>query len=160
MSGLYEISGRCHCGNIEYAFISPVPKMELPIKSCDCSFCIKQGACYTSHPHGKLEVSVKDRSKINRYQFGSESADVFLCSQCGVFPFIVSQIDDQLYAVLNANSINGLKIDQAKVVPIEHVENQSTEERAERWKKNWISKVEITYKNQVVNPALLEIPVA
>ena len=155
MGGLHEISGRCHCGNIEYTFISPVPKMELPIRSCDCSFCIKQGACYTSHPQGQLNVMVKDRTQVNRYQFGTESADVFLCSQCGVFPFIVSQIDEHLYAVLNANSINGLKIDQAKIVPAEHVENQSAEQRAERWKKNWIPKVEIKCEHQAVNPTLL-----
>lgn len=155
MGGLHEISGRCHCGNVEYMFVSPVPKMELPIKSCDCSFCIKQGACYTSHPQGKLSVLVKERSLVKRYQFGSESADVFLCSQCGVFPFIVGRIDDQLYAVLNANSINGLNIDRAKIVPVEHVENQSVEERVERWKRNWIPKVEIKYKNQAVSPALL-----
>ncbi len=155
MGGLHEISGRCHCGNIEYTFISPVPKMELPIKSCDCSFCSKQGACYTSHPKGTLQVVVKEKEQVNCYQFGTESADVFLCTQCGVFPFIVGQIESQLYAVLNANSINGLKIDRAAVVPVEQLENQSAEERTERWKRSWIPHVEIEYLKRPVNPAIL-----
>lgn len=155
MGGLHEIKGRCHCGNIEYLFRSPVPMMELPVKSCDCSFCIKQGACYVSHPQGRLEVLVKDRSRVSQYRFGTESAEVYICSTCGVFPFIVGTIAGQLYAVLNANSINGLHIEHAKIVPAEHVDNRTAEERSERWKKNWIPKVEITYLKQAVNPAFL-----
>jgi hypothetical protein len=155
MSGLHEISGRCHCANVEYNFISPIPKMELPVRSCDCSFCSKQGACYTSHPQGALKVTVKDKGLVNLYQFGSESADVFLCSRCGVFPFIVGRIDDQLYAVLNANSINGLHIDRAAIVPVEQLENQTQKERIDRWKRSWIPHVEIEYLNKPVNAAIL-----
>jgi len=155
MSGLHEISGRCHCGNVEYVFISPIPKMELPIKGCDCSFCSKQGAVYTSHPKGTLKVTVKDRSKVSFYQFGEEAADVFLCSVCGVFPFITGEIEDRQYAVLNANSINGLKIDRAAIVPAPVLEKQSAEERAERWKRSWIPRVEIKYLSQNVNPSIL-----
>lgn len=155
MGGLHEISGRCHCGNIEYEFVSPISKMELPIRSCGCSFCSKQGACYTSHPQGQLKVTVKDQELINCYRFGTESADVFLCTRCGIFPVIVGQIEEQLYAVLNANSINGLKIDRAALVPAEQLENQSIEERTQRWKRSWIPYVEIRYLNKPVNPAIL-----
>ncbi len=155
MGGMHEISGRCHCGNIEYQFVSPVPKMELPIKSCDCSFCSKQGAVYTSHPQGALRVTVKDKDRVNFYQFGEEAADVFSCGICGIFPFIVGEIDDHQYAVLNANSINGLKIDRAAIVPIPHLDNQTAEERKQRWQRSWIPKVEIAYLNKPVNPAIL-----
>ncbi|PLX89997.1 MAG: hypothetical protein C0619_10150 [Desulfuromonas sp.] len=110
MSALYEISGRCHCGNIEYEFTSPLQKTELPIRTCDCSFCTKQGACYTSHPQGKLVARIKDRTLLQTYRFGSEAADAYICRQCGVYPFIASELDGTLYAVLNANSINGLHI--------------------------------------------------
>ena len=155
MGGLHEISGRCHCGNIGYSFVSPIVKIELPIRSCDCSFCLKQGACYTSHPQGALRVVVKERGLVSLYQFGSESADVFLCARCGIFPFIVGRIEEQLYAVVNANSINGIKIDRAAVVPVEHLEQQSVAEREARWKRSWIQHVEIKYLNQSVNPAVL-----
>lgn len=155
MGGLHEIAGRCHCGNVEYVFTSPVPKLELPIKGCDCSFCSKQGAVYTSHPKGSLKVFVKDRGQVRLYQFGSEAADVFSCSVCGVFPFIRGLIDGQPYAVLNANCINGLNIDRASIVPVQHLENQTVEERNERWKRAWIPTVEINYLKQSVNPAIL-----
>ena len=155
MGGLHQISGRCHCGNIEYQFISPVPKMELPIKSCDCSFCSKQGAVYTSHPQGELQVDVKEKEKISFYQFGEEAADVFFCSVCGVFPFILGEIEGQHYAVLNANSINGLNIDRSAIVPLPQLDYQSTEERTQRWRRSWIPKVEISYLQRPVNPAIL-----
>jgi hypothetical protein len=155
MGGLHQMSGRCYCGNIEYVFTSPIPKMELPIKSCDCSFCSKQGAVYTSHPQGSLAVKVKDQEKVSIYQFGEEPADVFSCAGCGVFPFIIGVIEGQKYAVLNANSINGLKIDRSRVTPIPHLDNQSAEERAERWKRSWIPKVDIDYAKPAVNPAIL-----
>ena len=155
MSGLHEISGRCHCGNIEYLFISPIPKVELPIRTCGCSFCSRQGACYTSHPQGRLQVTVQDRQQTSRYRFGTELVDVLLCSRCGVFPLIVGDIEGQQYAVINANSINGLHIDRAAIPCALQLENQTAEERIERWKKAWIPHVEIDYLQAVVNPAIL-----
>lgn len=155
MSGLHEISGRCHCGNIEYVFSSPIPKLELPIRTCDCSFCTKQGACYTSHPKGSLQVRVRQRKLTHRYRFGSEQADVFLCSNCGVFPFILGELDGSQYAVINANSINGLHIDRAALPPALHLESQSAEERAARWRRAWIPKVSIKYLNSAVTATVL-----
>ena len=154
MSGLHEISGRCHCGNIDYQFNSPIPKLELPIRTCDCSFCTKQGACYTSHPKGSLQVRIKERKLIHKYRFGSEQADVFLCSNCGVFPIIVGELDGNLYAVINANSINGLHIDRSKLAPALHLESQSAEERAARWRRAWIPNVTINYLNQALSAAI------
>ena len=68
---------------------------------------------------------------------------------------IVGEIDDHQFAVLNANSINGLKIDRAAVVPIPHLDNQTIEERQQRWQRSWIPKVEISYFTKPVNPAIL-----
>ena len=155
MGGLHEISGRCHCGNIEYLFISPIAKIELPIRTCDCSFCTMQGACYTSHPQGQLRVMVHDRQQTSRYQFGTESADVLLCTKCGVFPLIIGDVDEKQYAVLNANSINGLHIDRATIPSALQLENQTIEERIARWRKAWIPNVTIDFKQKSVNPAIL-----
>lgn len=147
MKAIHEISGRCHCGNIEFMFFSPLPKTELPIRTCDCSFCTKQGACYTSHPQGKLSVTIKDRSLLQTYRFGTESADAYICQQCGTYPFIASELDGKTYAVLNANSINGLHIDRAIIPPAQQLTNQTVEERKARWKKAWIGQVEIRFES-------------
>ncbi|MDT8419604.1 MAG: hypothetical protein RQ754_04180 [Desulfuromonadales bacterium] len=148
MSALYEISGRCHCGNIEFEFTSPLQKTELPIRTCDCSFCTRQGACYTSHPQGRLAVRIKDRAMLQTYRFGSESADAYICRRCGVYPFIASELDGTMYAVLNANSINGLHIDRAIIPPAQQFSDQTEEERKARWKRAWIGHVEITFSGQ------------
>lgn len=152
MSGLHEMSGSCHCGNITYTFVAPLPQDELSVRTCDCSFCTMHGACYTSHPQGSLKVRVADRSLVSSYRFGSKAADVFLCSRCGVYPFILSAIDGRLHAVINANSINGLQIDRAQMPPALHLQEQTREERIGRWKRAWIPRVEISYQ---VNAALL-----
>lgn len=144
MAALHEITGRCHCGNIEYTFFSPIPKSELPLRTCDCSFCIKQAACYTSHPKGRLQVKIKDQGQVNSYRFGTETADANICAICGVYPYISTELDGQTYAVLNANSINGLRIDHAAIPPALHLQSFSVEERIERWKKFWIGQVEIS----------------
>ena len=150
MQVIHEISGRCHCGNIEYTFFSPLPKTELPIRTCDCSFCTRQGACYTSHPRGRLQVQIKDHALVKPYRFGTESAAAMLCSVCGVYPLITTDLDGQTYAVLNANSINGLHIDHSAIPPALHLENLSVEERIERWKKAWIGQVEIALCPEVI----------
>lgn len=155
MSGMHEMTGRCHCGNISFKFLCPIPKIELPIRSCDCSFCSRQGACYTSHPQGSLQVRVADRVQTKLYRFGSEQADVFLCINCGIFPFILTEIDAQQYAVLNANCINGLHIDLTALPPALQLENQTEQERLARWKRFWIPQVKIEYRSPRVNATLL-----
>lgn len=142
MSGDFEISGRCHCGNIAFTLLAPIPKTELPIRSCDCSFCTRQGATYTSHPRGRLKVQIEDEQSIRWYRYGSETAEVLLCTVCGVFPLITCDIEGQRYAVLNANSINGLYIDRSHLVTIHH-DTLSPPEMLRKRQENWIPEVVI-----------------
>ncbi|WP_020675382.1 GFA family protein [Geopsychrobacter electrodiphilus] len=143
MTAFHEIAGGCHCGNITYKFFSPLPKSELPLRSCDCSFCTKQGACYTSHPKGRLLIQIKDQAQIKHYRFGTETAEAILCASCGCFPFITAELDGQTFAVLNANSIDDLQIDHAVIPPALHLVDFSVAERIRRWKNFWIGQVEI-----------------
>lgn len=143
MKVAHEITGGCHCGNINYTFFCPLPKTELPLRSCDCSFCTKHGACYTSHSKGRLQVQIKHPAQVNAYRFGSETAAANVCAICGVYPFIAAKLDGQTYAALNANSIDGLHIDHAAIPPALHLVDFSVAERIERWKKFWIGQVEI-----------------
>lgn len=142
MSGEFEISGRCHCGNIDYTLFAPVPKTELPLRSCDCTFCSRQGAVYTSHPHARLQVRIADEASIQWYRFGSETAEVLFCTICGVMTLITCDIDDHLYAVLNANTVNGLHIDRTNLTTVSH-EGYSLEEMLQRRQKFWIPDVVI-----------------
>ena len=58
------IEGGCHCGNIQYHYAVEVPLGSLSIRACNCSFCTKQGAIYTSDPKGKLNVKIRSNNDI------------------------------------------------------------------------------------------------
>ena len=95
---------------------------------------------------------VQECQQTSRYQVGTEMADVLLCTRCGVYPLIISGIESKAYAVLNANSMNGLRIDCATMPSALQLENQTLEEQPERWKKAWIPQV--TIENKVASAAI------
>jgi len=140
MENRIPIKGGCHCGNIEYTYYSPLPAEEIPIRGCNCSFCTKQGHRYTSHPHAKLEASIRDPSQVKAIRFGTETAEFHLCQACGVIPFITSRIDDQNYAVVNVNSFDGIDLATLNMDFFD-LNNESLEARLERRKRVWIPEV-------------------
>ena len=138
------IQGKCHCGNIHYQFtrpdFDPNSNDTLPVRSCTCSFCIKHGGVYTSHPEGALAAQVDDESLVQRYEFGTGTAQFYICQQCGVFPFVTSAIEGKSYAVVNVNTFEN--VDRAALVPaIADFDGESVEDRLGRRKRTWISSV-------------------
>ena len=53
-------TGRCHCGAVGFAYETAKPPGEWPVRECQCSFCQKHGACYTSDPAGALRFEHRD----------------------------------------------------------------------------------------------------
>lgn len=68
------IAGQCHCGNIRVALEWPQDCAEIPARSCDCSFCVKHGGVWTSHPRARLSARFDDRSQVSAYAFGTKTA--------------------------------------------------------------------------------------
>jgi hypothetical protein len=134
------IAGGCHCGNIELAYASPLPPAELRVRSCDCSFCTKQGAYYTSHPEGRLEVVITDRERFKSYRFATLTADAWFCTRCGTFVLMTSEIENRLFAVLNVNCLNDLHFNRL-TVPSLSLSEDSAEQRLSRRQKAWIGSV-------------------
>ena len=133
-----KVSGRCHCGNITYEFEAP---SELTARACDCTFCVKHGGVWTSDPHGKLAASVGDAVSI--YRFGTETGDFYVCQRCGAVPFVTSEIDGRLYAVVNVNTFEGLDPKTLPRAPVSF-EGESTDNRLARRKQRWIPAVSIS----------------
>jgi len=50
-----RIRGRCHCGNISFRLDWEPDPVEIPARSCDCTFCMKPGGTWTSYSAGKLD---------------------------------------------------------------------------------------------------------
>ena len=137
-----KISGSCHCGNIRYRFDWPGSEREIPTRACSCTFCLKHGAVYTSHPKGHLEARFNDERAVTRYRFGHRSADFVLCSTCGALAFATCEIDGVLHAVINVNTFDG--VDPAILVPrVTDFEGETNNDRLARRKRNWTPQVQI-----------------
>jgi len=136
----HQVRGGCHCGNIRLTYHSPVPPPEMPVRRCDCSFCQKQGACYTSHPDGRLEVEVLEPLQVRQYRFGTLTAAAWICTKCGGFPFFSSEIDGRVYAVLNVNTLEDFDYNRM-TVPTLSLSEEPVEKRLDRRRRAWIGQV-------------------
>jgi len=66
-----------------------------------------------------------------------------VCASCGAVPFVTSEIESRLYAVVNVNSFEG--IDPASLVKsAADFEGESTDSRLARRRQRWIPEVSIT----------------
>ena len=138
-----RIEGKCHCGNINYVLQWPGAGTDIPVRACGCTFCTKHGGVYTSHRDAELAAVVHDEGLVSRYRFGTETAEFYLCSRCGVVPFVTSTIEENLYAVVNVNSFEG--IDPSSFAQaVTDFDGETTDSRLDRRKRNWIPTVTIT----------------
>jgi hypothetical protein len=138
-----RIEGRCHCGNIRYALEWPGDPAAIKIRECGCTFCRKHGGSWTSHRDAELVAEIGDASLVSKYNFGTATADFYVCSRCGAVPFVSSEIDDELYAVVNVNTLEGVST-SALVRTAANFDGEGTDERLERRKRNWIARVRIS----------------
>jgi len=137
-----RIEGKCHCGNINYVFQWPGESSEIPVRACGCTFCTMHGGTYTSHRESELAAVVENSSMVSKYRFGTQTADFFVCSRCGVVPFVTSEIAGRLYAVVNVNTFHGVDASIFNRAPTDF-EGESAESRLDRRRKTWIPNVRI-----------------
>ena len=71
----------CHCGAVELEL--DLPDGIVDPRRCDCSICRRKGAVVASVPlHGLRVVKGADRLKL--YQFNTNTARHYFCSNCGI----------------------------------------------------------------------------
>jgi hypothetical protein len=138
-----QILGKCHCGNVSLAFEIAGVVSEIPVRACTCSFCVKHGGVWTSHPRATLAVTVRDPSAVMKYQFGTNTADFHICAACGVVPLVTSQINGQLYAVVNVNTFEDVEPALLRRATASF-ESEGVNARLERRVRNWIPDVRIS----------------
>ena len=137
-----KIQGQCHCGNISYTFHWPGDDQTIPVRACSCSFCTMHGGVYTSHREAALQAAIQNDELVNRYRFGTGTADFYICARCGAVPFVTSEIDSHLYAVVNVNTFQN--VDRSIFQPaITHFDDETTESRLDRRERTWIPSVSI-----------------
>jgi hypothetical protein len=127
---------------MRYVLEWPGDVSDIRTRACGCSFCTKHGGSWTSHRGAELAAEVREASLVSKYRFGTATADFYVCARCGAVPFVTSEIEGCLYAVVNVNTFEG--IDPASLPRAStNFDGEGTGERLERRKRNWIQKVRI-----------------
>ena len=138
-----DISGSCHCGNISFSLQWPGDGAEIPARSCGCTFCVKHGGVWTSNPQAILRARVTDAGMVERYAFGTETAQFLVCARCGVAPLVTSEIGGNVFAVVNVNTFDNVERSRLRVQPA-NFEGEDVTLRLERRKRGWIADVALT----------------
>ena len=87
--------GRCHCGAVGFEYRTSMPPAEWSVRACQCSFCQKHGAAYTSDAAGSVRFMHEDAAALSRYRFGHKTADFVFCGRCGGYLGAVTEEEGQ-----------------------------------------------------------------
>lgn len=134
------IQGSCHCGNVSFSLDWKQDATEIAARACGCSFCVKHGGIWTSNPKATLRVKIDDPAQLEKYAFGTHTADFHVCRRCGVTPLVTSDIDGRTYAVVSVNAFNNVDRSRVRVAP-SSFDGEETSSRLDRRKRNWIADV-------------------
>ena len=121
--------------------VCPGEGVEVASRTCGCTFCRKHAASWTSRQDWELNARLLDASLVSKYRFGTNTAEFYICSSCGVVPFAVCDIRDRRYAVVNVNTFT----DNVTLVPSStDFDSEEIDDRIDRREHNWISNVQIS----------------
>jgi len=134
------IHGACHCGNVTFELSWEPDPTEIPARACDCTFCTKHGGVWTSNPQGRLEVAIRDPSRVSRYSFGTRTAEFHVCSACGIVPVVTSELDGRLHAVVSVNAFDNVPASLLRRSPASFG-GEDVASRLGRRERNWIPDV-------------------
>ena len=130
-------AGGCHCGNIALQLRLSRPPEQMALRSCSCSFCRAHGTRTVSDREGFVEIEASDWSLVERYRFGSRTADYLLCGRCGVYVGAVCETGSGSRAVVNVNCLDDrAAFTQTPLAP--DYDGETTDARMERRAMNWM----------------------
>jgi hypothetical protein len=132
----HTLTGACHCGALQLTFETPTLPEKLPLRACDCSFCRKHGVRTTSDPAGTVMFRIGDPGLLQRYRFGTQTADTLICRNCGIYLAAVTEIDGALYAVVNVNALDD-RTAFARMPSVMNYEGETAEQRMARRRVKW-----------------------
>ena len=135
MSRRYSYPGGCHCRNLAVRLDSDKTPIELGTRGDACSFCAKHAALYTSDPQGELHVTIADDRLVERYRFGTRTADFLVCKACGVF--IAACMPEPALAVVNIHVLDARAAFLTNHVQLADFEGESVEQRLARRRSRW-----------------------
>jgi hypothetical protein len=135
------LTGSCHCRNIGFTLDWRSGPATIPARACGCSFCDKHGGVWTAHPAAHLRIEVLHPGRVNRYEFGTRTAQFHVCTACGVVPLVTSVIDSRSYAVVSVNALDDVTPGLLDRKPVSF-DGESEVDRLARRRLHWIGNVE------------------
>jgi len=140
---MHQVTGSCHCGNVNVSIELPHDPLEYSPRACDCDFCRKHGASYFSDPNGVVCLTVRNRELLHGYRQGSGTAEMLVCTNCGVLIGGVFRTAAGDFAAINARIVD---------TAIAFGETKSTspklldvEEKTARWRRLWFRNVSFAF---------------
>jgi hypothetical protein len=130
-------SGGCHCGNITVALRLSTPPDQTPLRACACGFCRAHATRTVADRNGRVELWATDWSLVERYRFGSRTADYIVCRRCGIYAAAVCDTPSGLRAVVNVNCMHDrAAFTQPPTSP--DYDGESIQVRFDRRAANWM----------------------
>lgn len=139
-------AGGCHCGNVRYQYETAVLPEQWSVRRCTCTFCLRLAARYTSAADAQLALTVLYASMVQRYEFGTKTAEFLRCARCGVMIAALSGNDSARIAVLNVNTLDDIESLALQTAPA-NFDGEVLDDRLARRQANWIQGVTIDYVN-------------
>jgi hypothetical protein len=130
------LGGSCHCGNLSIELETAKAPEELPVRACQCSFCLRHHALSTSDPAGQARLTIREPEETSRYQFGMRAAEFLICRRCGVYVGAFMRDGEQAWAVLNILALDDRARFTAAPQPMDY-EGETLEGRIARRKQRW-----------------------
>ena len=128
--------GRCHCGAVGFEYRTEKAPGEWPVRNCQCSFCQKHGACYTSDPAGSVRFTHDDAGALSRYRFGQQTADFIFCGRCGGYLGAVTEEDGRPLMVVNLRALDPQPENLPAAQPMSY-DGESMDDRNARRVARW-----------------------
>jgi hypothetical protein len=95
-----RLHGSCHCGAVELSI--PWNGAFEKLRRCDCSFCSRRSAVVASVKLADLRIE-KGSETLALYTFGTNTAQHYFCSVCGIYTHHQRRSDPTEYGVNIAN---------------------------------------------------------
>lgn len=102
----------CHCGAVELD-VTLLDGLNTA-RRCDCSFCRRRGAIAATAPLDGIRI-VKGSDKLRLYQFGTNTAQHFFCSICGIYTHHKRRSNPNEYGI-NVGALEGVNPSELGIV--------------------------------------------
>ena len=131
-----EHRGGCHCGNFCVSLNLSPPPAEVRPRACGCSFCRAHNTRTASDPNGSVDIHAADWSLVERYRFGTGTADFLICKRCGIYIGAICETASGTRAVINTNCLDDRAAFTQQPNPIDH-DGEAIGDRLARRAANW-----------------------